>query len=81
MSDGAGGLTHLDASGTARMVDVGEKPATQRVAIARSVVRVSPETAARVHAGDTKKGEREDRPGAPSPGPARGGTPGRRRGS
>jgi cyclic pyranopterin phosphate synthase len=50
-------LTHLDASGAARMVDVGEKPSTERRAVARAVVRVSPETAAKVKAGDTPKGD------------------------
>ncbi len=50
-------LTHLDASGRARMVDVGDKPATERRAVARAVVRVSPETAAKVQAGDTPKGD------------------------
>ena len=50
-------LTHLDSSGRARMVDVGEKPATERRAVAQAVVRVSPETAARVQAGDAPKGD------------------------
>jgi len=35
--------THLDASGKVRMVDVGEKPATRRVARAESSVTMSPE--------------------------------------
>jgi cyclic pyranopterin phosphate synthase len=50
-------LTHLDDEGTARMVDVGAKEATARRAIARAVVRMSPETAARVAAGDAPKGD------------------------
>ena len=50
-------LTHLDAEGTARMVDVGDKPATDRRAVARAVVRMSPETAAKVAAGDAPKGD------------------------
>ena len=50
-------LTHLDASGRARMVDVGDKPATERRAVARAIVRVSPETAAEVLAGDAPKGD------------------------
>jgi cyclic pyranopterin phosphate synthase len=50
-------LTHLDDSGRARMVDVGEKPATERRAVAQAVVRVSPETAAKVQAGDAPKGD------------------------
>jgi cyclic pyranopterin phosphate synthase len=50
-------LTHLDEHGSARMVDVGAKPETDRVAIARAVVRMSPETAAAVAAGDAPKGD------------------------
>jgi cyclic pyranopterin monophosphate synthase len=50
-------LTHLDAYGRARMVDVGDKPASERRAVARSVVRVSPETARKVDAGDAPKGD------------------------
>ena len=50
-------LTHLDEHGTARMVDVGDKPATNRRAVARALVRMSPETAAKVVAGDAPKGD------------------------
>jgi cyclic pyranopterin phosphate synthase len=50
-------LTHLDADGSARMVDVGAKPETQRDAIARAIVRMSPATAAAVAAGDAPKGD------------------------
>jgi cyclic pyranopterin monophosphate synthase len=50
-------LTHLDAAGRARMVDVGDKPATERRASARSVVRVTPGTARAVLAGDAPKGD------------------------
>ncbi len=50
-------LTHLDEHGTARMVDVGDKPATDRRAVARAVVRMSPQTAATVQAGDAPKGD------------------------
>ncbi len=50
-------LTHLDAEGRARMVDVGDKAATDRRAVARAVVRVSPGTARRVQAGDAPKGD------------------------
>ncbi len=50
-------LTHLDESGRARMVDVGEKPATERRALARAVVRVDPETARIVQSGDAPKGD------------------------
>jgi cyclic pyranopterin monophosphate synthase len=50
-------LTHLDSEGTARMVDVGAKEATARRAVARATVRMSPDTAARVAAGDAPKGD------------------------
>jgi cyclic pyranopterin monophosphate synthase len=50
-------LTHVDEHGTARMVDVGDKPATDRRAVARAVVRMSPATAAKVLAGDAPKGD------------------------
>jgi cyclic pyranopterin monophosphate synthase len=52
-----GELTHLDASGRARMVDVGDKPSTERRAVARAVVLVSPETARAIIAGDAPKGD------------------------
>src|ERR671920_2501391 len=50
-------LTHLDADGAARMVDVGGKPTTERRAVARALVRMSPETAQAVAAGDAPKGD------------------------
>jgi cyclic pyranopterin phosphate synthase len=50
-------LTHLDERGRASMVDVGAKPETERVAVARAVVRMAPETAAAVAAGDAPKGD------------------------
>ncbi|HUJ34160.1 MAG TPA: cyclic pyranopterin monophosphate synthase MoaC [Solirubrobacteraceae bacterium] len=50
-------LTHLDSSGRARMVDVGGKAVSERRAVARAVVRVSPETARKVAAGDAPKGD------------------------
>ena len=56
-ADQSGGLTHLDAAGRARMVDVGQKPATDRRATARAIVRVSPQTASAVLAGDAPKGD------------------------
>jgi cyclic pyranopterin phosphate synthase len=52
-----GELTHLDAAGRARMVDVGAKPATERRAVARAVVRVSARTARAVAAGEAPKGD------------------------
>ncbi len=50
-------LTHLDEDGRARMVDVGAKPQSDRVATARAVVRMTPATAAAVMAGDAPKGD------------------------
>ncbi|MCW3012340.1 MAG: moaC [Solirubrobacterales bacterium] len=50
-------LTHLDAEGTARMVDVGAKAITKRRAVARATVRMRPGTAALVAAGDAPKGD------------------------
>jgi len=50
-------LTHIDGDGAARMVDVGAKPATRRVARAEATVRMSPGTAAAVSAGDAPKGD------------------------
>jgi cyclic pyranopterin phosphate synthase len=57
VSDEPPQLTHLDSAGSARMVDVGAKPATERRAVARAVVRVSRATAAAVLAGDAPKGD------------------------
>ena len=50
-------LTHVDAEGTARMIDVGDKAPTDRQARARALVRMAPETAQRVAAGDLPKGD------------------------
>ena len=50
-------LTHFDAAGKARMVDVSAKPATARRAIARGSVTMSPETLALVAAGTAAKGD------------------------
>jgi len=41
-------LSHVDEGGGVRMVDVGAKPAVRRRAVARAVVRMAPETAARL---------------------------------
>jgi cyclic pyranopterin monophosphate synthase len=43
-------LSHVDESGSVRMVDVGGKPAQHRRAAARAVVRMAPGTAARLRA-------------------------------
>ncbi|MBW8754340.1 MAG: cyclic pyranopterin monophosphate synthase MoaC [Sphingomonadales bacterium] len=50
-------LTHLDDRGSARMVDVGGKPATRRVAIASGRIRMSAEALAAIRAGDVPKGD------------------------
>jgi cyclic pyranopterin phosphate synthase len=50
-------LTHLDREGRARMVDVTDKPATTREAIAEGRVRMSADALARAIAGDAKKGD------------------------
>ena len=53
----AHGLTHLDAEGRARMVDVGEKPITHRRAVARAEVRMQPQTLARISDRRIAKGD------------------------
>jgi cyclic pyranopterin phosphate synthase len=50
-------LTHFDAGGAAHMVDVGDKPATHRVAVATGRIRMAPLTLDLVRAGTTKKGD------------------------
>lgn len=47
-------LTHLDEKGAARMVDVAEKPATVREALAECTVRMAPETVIAVREGTAK---------------------------
>ena len=47
--------SHVDESGAVRMVDVGDKPSQRRRAVARAVVRMAPETVARL--GDLPKGD------------------------
>ena len=50
-------LTHLDRAGKANMVDVGAKPATERLAIAEGSVTMAEETLAAIRAGDAAKGD------------------------
>ena len=50
-------LTHLDDSGNARMVDVGDKQETLRVARAEARVRMAAETLHLVETGGHKKGD------------------------
>jgi cyclic pyranopterin phosphate synthase len=51
------GLTHLDARGRPRMVDVGEKPWTERVAVAAGEIRMGREAFAALRAGRLAKGD------------------------
>lgn len=50
-------LTHLDEQGKARMVDVGAKPDTERVAVAAGSVTMQPETLRLIRDGALKKGD------------------------
>jgi cyclic pyranopterin monophosphate synthase len=56
-ADEPNALTHIGARGEARMVDVSDKEATSRVAIARGQVRMAASTLAAIMAGDAKKGD------------------------
>src|SRR5512140_1256337 len=50
-------LSHVDARGRARMVDVSDKPVTEREAVARGVIRMQPQTLRLIRAGKIAKGE------------------------
>jgi cyclic pyranopterin phosphate synthase len=50
-------LTHLDEQGRARMVDVGAKPDTERIAVARGEIHMKKETLDLIRAGQIKKGD------------------------
>jgi cyclic pyranopterin phosphate synthase len=50
-------LSHIDRSGTARMVDVGTKAVTERVAVAEGAVAMAPATLDLIIAGNAKKGD------------------------
>ena len=50
-------LTHFDERGAARMVDVGDKAETHRVAVAGGSIRMRPETFELVRSGSAKKGD------------------------
>ncbi|HKC11803.1 MAG TPA: cyclic pyranopterin monophosphate synthase MoaC [Vicinamibacteria bacterium] len=49
-------MSHLDAGGAARMVDVSEKPATLREAVARGRIRIAPAALRLIRAGRLRKG-------------------------
>lgn len=57
MTGGGPQLTHLDAHGRARMVDVSAKPPTVREAVAEGWVRMAPATLALALGRDTRKGD------------------------
>jgi cyclic pyranopterin monophosphate synthase len=50
-------LTHLNERGEARMVDVGDKPATRRRAVARARLEAKPATVEAIIGGTLKKGD------------------------
>jgi cyclic pyranopterin monophosphate synthase len=50
-------LTHFNAEGEARMVDVGNKPVSRRVAIAEGRIRMDPATLAMIEQGGHRKGD------------------------
>ena len=50
-------LSHVDARGRVRMVDVGAKPVTEREAIARGTIRMSAAALKLVRSGKVKKGD------------------------
>ena len=51
------GLTHMDESGNARMVDVGSKPVTRRKAVAEAFVTMDPATREMLFGGTLRKGD------------------------
>lgn len=57
MAEKAGTLTHIDASGEANMVDVGDKAETVRIAVAEGFIRMAPATLDLIRKGDAKKGD------------------------
>ena len=50
-------LTHIDEQGRASMVDVGHKPATERMAVARGEIHMKRETLELIQAGQMSKGD------------------------
>ncbi len=53
----AEGFTHLNEEGNARMVDVGAKPVTERVAVAGAMVTMPDAVRSRLCSGDLPKGD------------------------
>ena len=52
-----GDFTHFNEQGKAKMVDVGDKPASHRTAVAAACVRVNQETFRLIQSGGMKKGD------------------------
>ena len=50
-------LTHIDADGNAKMVDILQKPNSKRVAIAEGFIRLSPQSLQSIAMGNNKKGD------------------------
>ena len=57
MANKKSGLSHVDAKGRVTMVDVGDKPVTDREAIARGTITMSRAAIAQIRAGAVKKGD------------------------
>lgn len=57
MAKDANNLTHIDADGTANMVDVGDKEITTRIARVEGCVIMQPQTLQMIINGDAKKGD------------------------
>lgn len=57
MTGDANELSHIDATGAANMVDVADKPITDRIAVAVGQVVMKPETLELILSGNAKKGD------------------------
>lgn len=57
MNNNMNGLTHFDEQGNARMVDVGEKAETDRIAVAHGFITVNQEVFEAISLGTAKKGD------------------------
>lgn len=56
-ASGSGELTHVDSEGRVRMVDVGDKPITDRVAVARGHIRIGAPAMRAIRTGSVAKGD------------------------
>ena len=50
-------FSHVDKSGKAKMVDVGDKPVVERIAVARGFIRLAKETIKLIKSNQVKKGD------------------------